>query len=119
MSRSKSLILGLFIGSTVGAGVALLSSPSSGGYIRSRIKESTYSWKDFVNTLKADGSQLKNQIAETSREGALLFKELTQEMKESVENWKETVEPHQENINEYLEQIELSLKELEDKVKNT
>lgn len=118
MSKRKSLILGIALGSTVGAGVVLLSSPSSGKYMRKRLKETIYSWKDFADVLKENGFEFKNKITKTSQEGALLFKELTQEMKGSVENWKETVEPHQKNINQYLEQIEVNLKELEDKVKN-
>ena len=117
LARAKSLILGVLVGSAVGAGVTLLSTPSSGKGIRFKVKQQAEEWKHLADTLREDGFRLKDQLAQTSKEGAILFKELTQEMKESVEDWKETVEPHQENINEYLSQIESSLKELEEKVK--
>lgn len=118
MAKGKSLILGVLVGSAVGAGVTLLSTPSTGRGMRLKLKQQIQEWKQLADAVREDGFQLKEQLAQTSKEGALLFKELTKEMKESVEDWKETVEPHQENINEYLSQIESSLKELEDKVKN-
>lgn len=118
MAKGKSLILGILIGGAIGACTTLLSTPSSGKSMRLRVRQQAKEWKQLADTLKEDGFRLKDQIVETSREGTLLLKELTQEMRDSVNDWKETVEPHQENINEYLEQIESSLKELEEKVKN-
>lgn len=117
MAKSKSLLLGFMIGGVVGAGTTLISTPTSGHSMRRMLKEQLTEWKKLAKELKFDGKQLKNQLTETSREGALLVKELTQEMKTSVEDWKDIVEPHQENINEYLAQIEMSLKELEEKAK--
>ena len=117
MPKAKSLLLGIFVGGVVGAGTALITTPSTGKSMRSLIKEQLIEWKQLANNLRKDGKQLKEQLTKTSREGALLVKELTQEMKTSVEEWKNTVEPHQENIKEYLEHIETSLKDLEDKVK--
>src|SRR5699024_1941806 len=117
MPKAKSLLLGIFVGGVVGAGTALITTPSTGKSMRSLIKEQLIEWKQLANNLRKDGKQLKEQLTKTSREGALLVKELTQEMKTSVEDWKNTVEPHQENIKEYLEHIETSLKDLEDKVK--
>lgn len=117
MTKSKSLLLGFMIGGVVGAGTTLISTPTSGQSIRQMLKKQLNEWKKLAKELKFDGKQLKNQLTETSREGALLVKELTQGMRSSVEDWQEIVEPHQENINEYLAQIEMSLKELEDKAK--
>ncbi|MFD1360984.1 YtxH domain-containing protein [Lentibacillus salinarum] len=118
MARGKSFFLGILAGSTIGAAAALLSTPESGRSLRSRAKEQRIELKDLFKKLTDNGLQLKNQLTETSKEGAVLAKELTLEMKNSVEEWKKTVEPHQENIHEYLEQIESSLKDLEDKVRN-
>ncbi|MBP1968984.1 gas vesicle protein [Virgibacillus natechei] len=117
MSKGKSLVLGLMIGGAVSATATLLSTPSSGSELRGRVKQQGLEMKGLMNNVKYDATRLKNQIAETSKEGALLFKDLTLEMKESVKEWKKTIEPHQENIHQYLEQIESSLKDLEDKVK--
>lgn|SRR5690606_36087544 len=114
MSRAKSLALGIIVGGAVSASVALLTTPSSGRDLRSRIREQDL--KELFNHLKEDGLRLKRQLTETSKESAILIKDLTSEIKQSVEEWKETVEPHQENIHKYLEQIESSLRDLEEKV---
>jgi|SRR5690625_366505 len=117
MSRGKSLLLGFLVGGTISAAATLLSTPTSGRELREQIKVQSKEWKETIDDLIQDGLKLKDQIAQTSKEGIALVNELTQEMKSSVEEWKAAVEPHQENIHEYLEQIEMSLKELEDKIK--
>lgn len=117
MSRGKSLFLGFVIGGTVSAVATLLSAPSSGREFRGRVKDQSLEWKEMADKLLQDSLRLKDQIAETSKEGVVLINSLTQEMKRSVQDWKATVEPHRENIYEYLEQIEASIKDLEDKVK--
>lgn len=118
MAKGKSLFLGFVVGGAISAVTTLLSTPSSGRDLRDRVKEQGLEWKNMLANLKDDSLRLKNQIAETSKEGAVLIKNLTQEMKKSVEDWKLAVEPHQENIHEYLEEIELSLKDLEEKIKD-
>lgn len=115
MSRGKSLIVGFLVGSTAGAIATLLSTPTSGKELRGKVKEQSLEWKTLADNLIKDGIRLKDQIAETSKEGAALISNLTEEMKQSVQEWKVAVEPHQDNIRGYLEQIEVSLKELEDK----
>ncbi len=108
---SKSLFLGLLVGSVIGASATLLSTPESGRDVRNRIKEQLVELKLTINNLT-------EQLRETSKESIVVVKELTEEMKKSVEEWKETVEPHQEGIYQYLEQIEASLRDLENKVKS-
>ncbi|HLR15948.1 MAG TPA: YtxH domain-containing protein [Bacillota bacterium] len=115
--KVKSLVLGFVVGGTVSAAATLLAAPSSGKELRTNLKTQTNEWKEMISQLAQDSVLLKDQIAETSKEGTALIKNLTKEMKKSVEEWKVAVEPHQENIHDYLEQIEVSLKELEDKVK--
>jgi len=117
MSRGKSLALGIVVGGAVSVAATLLSTPESGRAMRGRVKDQSLELKNLLYDLKENGLQLKDQLRKTSRDGALLVKDLTDEMKKSVEEWKETVEPHQENIYQYLEQIESSLKDLEEKVK--
>ncbi|MGM8212058.1 YtxH domain-containing protein [Virgibacillus sp. W0430] len=116
MSRSKSLLLGFIIGGTVSAAATLLSTPSSGRDLRDRMKEQSLEWKDMLDNLFQDVLRLKDQIAKTSKEGAALINELTQEMKSSIDEWKIAIEPNQENMLEYLEQIEASIKDLEKKI---
>ncbi|MFP7168745.1 YtxH domain-containing protein [Terribacillus sp. FSL K6-0262] len=115
MANGKSIALGILVGSTVSAAITLLTAPSSGKELRADAKQRTDEWKVTFNNLKNEGTQLKEQIARTSKEGAAMFKELSAEVKTSIESWKRTVEPHQKNIQKSLSQIEKTLKELEEK----
>lgn len=117
MSKGKSLILGFIVGGTISAAATLLTTPSSGSELRNRVKKQSIEWKNMIDDLIEEGWRLKDQIAKTSKEGAALIGELTEEMKTSIEEWKITIEPHQENIHDYLEQIESSIKDLEQKIK--
>ncbi|GAA0596178.1 YtxH domain-containing protein [Virgibacillus siamensis] len=116
MISKKSLVLGVMVGGAISTAATLLSTPASGKDFRNRAKDQGIEWKQMFGNLKQDALRLKNQLTKTSKEGAALVKELTQEMKNSVEEWKLAVEPHQENIYEYLDQIESSLKDLEEKI---
>lgn len=117
MARGRSLLLGMVIGGTAGAVATLLSTPSSGKDLRQSVKNQSLECKSLFDNLIQDAVRLKDQIAITSKEGAVLIGQLAKEIKSSVEDWKLVTGPHQENIHEYLEQIEVSLKELEDKIK--
>ncbi|WP_407271629.1 YtxH domain-containing protein [Radiobacillus sp. PE A8.2] len=115
MANGKSLLIGFLFGGTISAAATLLSTPRSGKELR---QDAMTKGEDFLHTvdkLKLQGTQLKEQITQTSKEGAALVKDLTADMITSIESWKQTIEPHQKNIQKYLEQIEKSLKELEDK----
>lgn len=114
MSRGKSLLLGLFVGGVVSAGVTLLNAPKSGKETRADIKAQAEEVKVSVANLKEDGKELSEQIINASKEGAKLVKELSLDVKNSLESWKTTIEPHQKNIQLYLHQIEDRLKELEE-----
>lgn len=117
MVKGKSLLLGFVVGGVISAGTTLLSTPKSGKELRLRVKSQGLEWTNMVQNIKYDGLRLKDQIVETSKEGAAMMIHLTKEMKESINEWKGAVEPHQKNIHKYLEQIETSLKDLEKKVK--
>ncbi|WP_026569127.1 MULTISPECIES: YtxH domain-containing protein [Sediminibacillus] len=115
MADSKSILLGFVIGGAVSAAAALLSTPSSGKEIRGQVNARRDDLMDTFKKLKQEGFQLKEQITQTSKEGATMIKDLSADMKSSIESWKNTIEPHQKNIQTYLAQIEDSLKELEEK----
>ncbi|TFJ93528.1 YtxH domain-containing protein [Lentibacillus salicampi] len=116
MTKGKSLFLGMVAGGALGAAAVLLSTPESGRNLRSRAREQRVEWQELLENLKDGSLKLKERLTNTSKEGAVLVRELTQEMKNSVEDWKKTVEPHQESIHQYLKEIESSLRDLEDKV---
>lgn len=117
MINTKSLIIGILAGSVVGAAATLLSTPKAGKELRSDMKVKGEEAKRYIDHLKTEGVDLKDQITKTSKEGAALIKDLAIDIKDSIESWKKTVEPHQKNIQKYLTQIEESLRELEEKTK--
>ncbi|WP_066191931.1 MULTISPECIES: YtxH domain-containing protein [Gracilibacillus] len=119
MMNAKSLVVGILAGSVVGAAATLLSTPKAGKELRTDVKVKGEEAKRYINHLKTEGVDLREQISKTSKEGAALIKDLAADIKESIETWKKTVEPHQKNIQKYLTQIEKSLKELEDKTKES
>lgn len=116
MSRTKSFLLGFMIGGLASATVTLLTTPTSGKKLRGQVVDQTKEWKEMGDDLLQDAIRIKDQIAQTSKEGVALINNLTQELKTSMEEWKVAVEPHKENIEDYLTQIELNLKDLEEKV---
>lgn len=117
MANGKSLFLGVLFGAVVGASVSLLTAPSSGEELRAKMKEQSERLKDILQDIRENGFDLKNQLSRTTKEGATLLKELSEDIKVSIESWKKSIQPHQENLQEHLRQIEESLKELEDKMK--
>ncbi|WP_226038027.1 YtxH domain-containing protein [Aquibacillus saliphilus] len=114
MANGKSLLLGLIIGGVVGGATTLLSAPTSGKELRNQAKSRGEGLVHSFDKLKNEGIHLTDQIAQTSKEGVSLIKDLSSDMKQSIESWKQTIEPHQKNIQKYLAQIEKSLKELEE-----
>ncbi|SHM47273.1 YtxH domain-containing protein [Gracilibacillus kekensis] len=118
MINSKSLLIGMLAGGIVSAAATLLSTPKAGKELRTDVKVKSDKAVHYINNLRTEGVDLKEQITKTSKEGAALIKDLSADVKESIESWKKTVEPHQKNIQKYLTQIEESLKELEDKTKS-
>ncbi|SEO69836.1 Gas vesicle protein [Amphibacillus marinus] len=119
MANSKSLLLGLLAGGVVSATATLLSAPKSGKETRQDLKDHVLEIKGALEKVKVNSKVLSEQIVQTSKEGALLIKELSKDVKDSIESWKSTIEPHQKNIQLYLTQIEERLKELEEQSQAT
>lgn len=119
MSKGKYIVLGFLVGGTISATTALLTTPTSGREVRSKIKEQSNELITVLEDLVQDGIRLKDQIAKTSKEGVVAITELTEDIKGAVEDWKESIGPNQANIEKYLEQIETSIKELEEKVSSS
>lgn len=114
MANGKSLLLGLLAGGVVSAAATLLSTPKSGRELRQDVKLRGEEIVQSLDKIKDEGRLLTEQIANTSKEGTALIKELSIDVKNSLESWKNTIEPHQKNIQSYLAQIEERLKELEE-----
>ncbi|HLR65299.1 MAG TPA: YtxH domain-containing protein [Pseudogracilibacillus sp.] len=116
MSKAKYIVTGFVVGGVVSAAITLLTTPTSGEQLRTRVREQGTDWMNTVEDILKDAAKIKEQFAKTSKEGIALINELTEDMKSSVDEWKNSVEPHQSNIHEYLEQIESTLKDLEQKI---
>ncbi len=116
MAKGKSLLLGVLFGSLVGATTTLLTTPASGEAIRRKAKDGSVKLKDTIVELTENGLQIKNQLKKTTKEGAVLLKDLSQEIKQSIDTWKNNISPHQQNIHEHLKNVEESIKELENKM---
>lgn len=116
MSKGKYVVIGFFVGGTISAATALLTTPASERDVRVKLKTQGTELVSLVEDLVEDGMRLKDQIAKTSKEGITAVSELTEDIKVAVEDWKESINPNQKNIEKYLGQIEASIKELEEKV---
>lgn len=117
--KTKSLALGLIVGSTVGAAVSILNAPRSGKDTRENFKQQANELKHAIEQVKVNGKVLSDQIIATSKEGAELIKDLSKDMKGSIEQWQQTIKPHQDNIEQYLKEIETRLQELEQETQPT
>jgi gas vesicle protein len=116
MANGKSLFLGVLFGTLIGATATLLTTPASGQEIRRRAKEQSTKWKDMIIELANNSVSIKDHFTKTTKEGAVILRELSQDVKSSIDNWKKNIEPHQKNIQEHLQHVEESLKELEAKL---
>lgn len=118
---NKSIIVGIIlVGGAISAAATLMntsSSEKSGKDMGEQAKAKKDSFMGTVDFVRTEGTSLKDQIMQTSKEGSVLLKDLITEIKASIEGWKNTIEPHQKNIQRHLTQIEESLKELEEKNK--
>ncbi|WP_102027966.1 YtxH domain-containing protein [Salirhabdus sp. Marseille-P4669] len=116
MANGKSLFLGVLVGSIIGATTTLLTTPASGETVRRQAKDQSIKLKNTIMELASNSRDIKSQLTKTTKEGAVLLRELSQDVKSSIENWRSSIEPHQQNIQEHLLNVEESLKELEDKI---
>lgn len=74
MPNGKSLALGILAGGVIGAACTLFNAPSSGRDFRENARLKSENLKNTVLSLKEDGMQLRDQITQTSKEGAELIK---------------------------------------------
>ncbi|HHY74453.1 MAG TPA: YtxH domain-containing protein [Bacillus bacterium] len=113
MAKGKSLFLGLFIGGLAGAATALLVAPKSGDELKSTISANSKKVKETLNSLKVESTQLKDQVVQASKEGALILKDFSKDVKTSIDSWKKEIEPQKTNILDELKSIEESIQKLE------
>ncbi|MRX71459.1 hypothetical protein GJU40_04630 [Bacillus lacus] len=117
MARSKSILLGLLVGTVVGGAATLLTSPSSGKQVRQQIRNNKEKMTDSVNQMKSEIRVLKQTITNASKDSADVLKEVSAELKQSVQEWQVDIEPNKEDLQKELSEIEDKIKELETTVK--
>jgi len=113
MTKRKSLFLGLLVGGLAGSAVALLTAPKSGNELQETLKTNSKKVKETLGTLKTESVQLKNQIVQASKEGAIIFKDFSKDIKTSVDTWKKEIEPNKTKILDEIKNIEESIQQLE------
>src|SRR5690625_6911046 len=102
MARGKSLLLGLFVGGVVSAGVTLLNAPKSGKESRADIKNQVDELKCRIENLKEDCKELSEQFINVSKESAKIIKDLTVYLKVYEESMKNTIVSYYQYIIFYL-----------------
>lgn len=118
MSNRKSLFLGLIIGGFSGAAIALLASPKYSQDLKETLSTNSKKVKETLDTLKTESIQLKNQVVETSKEGAVILKDFSKDLKTSIDTWKKEIEPNTNKIIDELKSIEESIQQLEKSTKS-
>src|SRR5690625_1124752 len=74
MARGKSLLLGLFVGGVVSAGVTLLNAPKSGKETRADIKAQADELKRTIESLKEDVKNSLNRLSMSLKKALSLSK---------------------------------------------
>lgn len=108
-NSAANFLVGVIVGSVVGAATALLLAPKSGRELRSDInqqvgtlKEKSGEWKDTVveksSEISAVAKEKSEQIRQVAAEKAEIVKEKATQLRNVVKNdgWKETVNENEE-----------------------
>jgi gas vesicle protein len=75
-------IVGVFVGSIIGAGVALLLAPKSGAETREYLKEKVLELKEKLpEQIKEEAKHLKEEAKELMQKGKTYFEEKKTELK--------------------------------------
>ncbi len=116
--KLKSLVIGMVVGGVVGATSTLLSTPASGREVRNQLKESKDQWRNVIEELKTNVTDLKNSLQHLSAEGKDTVSKLSADLKVTIQQWKEQTEPHSKRIQEELDLIQNTLSQLETSINN-
>ncbi|WP_157800962.1 YtxH domain-containing protein [Bacillus solitudinis] len=91
--NSKSILLGITVGTTLASIATLLTTPKSGKEVQIRCKNTLKSMSDSVGQISNNSIELKQQVKETAKVSLDSAKFISLEMKDSINDWKKDIEP--------------------------
>lgn len=116
--KTKSLLIGFFIGGTVAGISTLLSAPASGRDTRKKILEKKECIQNQMIGLKKKIIHLKDATIHASKEGKKELLAFSSDVKSSINKWKTDILPHQQELQKELQAIEIAIHELENNINN-
>lgn len=111
--KVSNLLLGIATGAIVGASTVLLSTPQSGGELRSSLKSTSLDFKDKLSDVKLQIQDLKNSISKLTKDSKVVVPETIEGLKASITEWKEETGPLQEQLQAEINSIQQAIEELE------
>ncbi len=103
---TKSSLLGIFTGLSIGVIVTLLSTPISGQELQNQCKNNIRKMKSNFSTAKKNTVVLKNQTVKTAKISSDTIKNVTLDITKSVNDWKKEVEPTVAQLHANIEELQ-------------
>ncbi|QFG00114.1 YtxH domain-containing protein [Psychrobacillus glaciei] len=111
--KTTHFLFGITTGVIVGATTVLLSTPQSGGELRSSLKSTSIDMKDKLSDVKSHIQSLKNSISLLSKESKEVVPATIDDLKISIAQWKSETAPIQQQLQSEINSIQQALEELE------
>lgn len=111
--KTSHFLLGIATGAIVGASTVLLSTPQSGGELRSSIKSTSIDFRDKLADVKLQLQDLKNSISRLGKQSKEVIPQTIEDLKESIAQWQSETAPIQQHLQAEIASIQQALEELE------
>ncbi|WP_223700800.1 YtxH domain-containing protein [Sutcliffiella deserti] len=111
--NGKSLISGIVVGSVIAGVSTLLTTPSSGESMRSKVRTTKEQAKLTFTELKSEAMQIKSNVSNVVEESKTVIPNVSKDLKTSLEIWQDSIRPHQENIQDNIALVEKEVEKLE------
>lgn len=111
--KATHFLLGIATGAIAGATTVLLSTPQSGGELRSSIKSTSLDFKDKLSDVKLQIQKLKNSVSLLSKETKEVVPDAIDDLKKSFAEWKSETAPIQQLLQTEIHSIQQAIEELE------
>ncbi|RKD73133.1 gas vesicle protein [Sinobaca qinghaiensis] len=114
--NTKSLVLGISVGTIAGSIIMLLTSPSSGRKNRDALIRGDWTyWRDSSASKK--GKRLMQDWQDMAAEGFEAVDGFSKEMSKTYTRYKEEVEPEVETIQSQIKEISEAVSQLNKKIR--
>jgi gas vesicle protein len=111
--KASTFFVGLATGATVGAVVTLFSTPQSGSELRSSVRTASTDMKGKLSEVKVKLADLKDSIANLTKESKEQIPEIIEGVTTSIQTWKTETSPIQERLQNEISAIQSSIEQLE------